>query len=323
MKVLFINFLKWDWSRHLEELREEFPDVEFVEDSEKDSKHLEDAEVIVLYSISQTQLERTEDLKCILIPYTGVNMFPLEELKKRGIIMGNSHGNGKVVAEHALTMTLALLHETVYHHNELKKGFWHRSFRAKDWWTSINGMNCGLLGTGGVGSPLARLLKAFECHTVGFKRSLVDEPPEFFDEVTTDLDQVIEKTDILFICLPGTEETKGMIGRKHLRKMKGGYLVNVARGPIVAEEDLFWALNENVLAGAAMDVWYNYHQGREEPVFPSELGIHELPNVVISPHNSTHSALAVEHDQDQTAENIREYIRTGKPKNLVDLDRGY
>ena len=323
MKVLFINFLKWDWSKYLEALREEFPDVEFVEDTHKDSVHLADSEVMVLYSLSQEQIAKAKELKCVLIPYTGVNMFPLEAFKERGIIMGNSHGNGLVVAEHALTMILALLHEMVYHHNELKRGFWHRSFTSKDWWTSINGMTCGILGTGGVGSHLARMLKAFDCTNIGFKRNPVNELPDFFDEVSTDLDDVVMRSDIIFLCLPGTEETRGMITREHLEMMKGGYLVNVARGPIVAEEDLHWALKEGVLAGAGLDVWYNYHRGREEPVFPSELGIHELPNVVISPHNSTHSGLAVKHDQEQTVKNLREYLKTGKPKNIVDLDLGY
>ncbi len=323
MKVLFVNNLKWDWSTQIEALRREFPDHEFVEDTKRDSEHLADAEVMVVYALSHEQLEKAEKLKCVLIPYTGVNMFDLGAFKARGIVMGNSHGNGRAVAEHAVALALALLNQIPWRQEELRKGYWHRSFSEPDFWPGLTGKRCAVLGTGGVGTHIAGLVKAFDCPTIGYKRSPVSEPMEYFDTVTTDIDTALEQADVVFICLPGTEETRGLISRPRLERMSGKYIVNVARGPIIAEEDLHWALSENVLAGAALDVWYKYSGKQDEPVFPSEFGIHELPNVVISPHNSTHNHLAKDSDLEQTADNIRSFISSGSPVNVVDLDKGY
>ena len=101
--------------------------------------------------------------------------------------------------------------------------------------------------------------------------------------------------------------------------MKGKYLVNVGRGETVNEEALYNALKDGTLSGAAIDVWYNYPGKKAEPVFPSHTPIYELPNVVLSPHKSSHTVEAINAMIDDTFENIRQYILTGKPGNVVRL----
>jgi phosphoglycerate dehydrogenase-like enzyme len=101
--------------------------------------------------------------------------------------------------------------------------------------------------------------------------------------------------------------------------MKGKYLINVGRGDTVNEEGLYNALKDGTLAGAALDVWYNYPGKKEEPVFPANLPIYELPNVLLSPHKSSHTIEAINAMIDDTFENVRSYLLTGKPGNVVKL----
>jgi phosphoglycerate dehydrogenase-like enzyme len=100
-------------------------------------------------------------------------------------------------------------------------------------------------------------------------------------------------------------------------KMNGKYLINVGRGDTVDEEGLYESLKNGILAGAALDVWFNYPGKKKEPVMPSTKPFWELPNVVFSPHKASHVTEAVNAMIDDTIENVRCYIKNNHPKNMV------
>jgi len=212
-----------------------------------------------------------------------------------------------------------LLGRVAEFHNDLRKGKWSRSHDDADLWDSIQDKSVGIVGLGHIGLNIARFVKIFGCRVYGFKKT--DENPDknIIDEVSNNLELIIEKSSIIFMCLPLNSETKNLLNAEILGKMKGKYIINVGRGETISEEGLYNALKDETLKGAALDVWYNYPGKKTEPVYPANKPFWELPNVLLSPHKSSHTISAVNAMIDDTCENIRSYIITGTPKQIVML----
>ncbi len=327
MEVVFLNRLSEHWEPGLSELENEFPGVTFTKDSspEHRAKNLKTADAVVTGKITEEEIKNAPNLKIIFVPFTGLNGFPLQLLKKRNVLISNTHANARFVAEKAVALILALLGRVIEYHNGLKQGNWFRSFDYSDVWQSIQGKTCGILGYGNIGKNISKLLKAFDCRIIGFKKNIHKNiQMEYVDELTNNLREVIDKSNIVFVCLPLNKETKGLLSEKILSTMKGKYLVNIARGEIIDEDALYNALKDGTLAGAALDVWYKYPaKNQTEPVFPANKPIYELPNVVISPHKASNTKEAIQSMIDDTIENIRLYLSTGKPKNPVEKESMY
>jgi phosphoglycerate dehydrogenase-like enzyme len=250
----------------------------------------------------------------------------LDYIKTHGIRISNVHGNARSVAERCIALALSFYGKIIDYHNDLKQFQWH-GYWAKgtlsDTWESIQGKTCTVIGTGEIGKAIARYLKVFDCRTIGFKKRAVTEKPDCFDEITTDLNEALEKGELIFVTLPLTEDTRGMFSAEVLHRLKGKFLVNVGRGLIVDEEGLYRALKEGILKGSGIDTWYNYPEKGEATAKPSKYPIHELPNVILSPHLAGFTPQAAGANIEQTIENIRSYIQTGRAKFEVDPDLMY
>merc|ERR1719464_2287731 len=145
----------------------------------------------------------------------------------------------------------------------------------------------------------------------------------------SELEDLLPRTFALLVCLPGTAETHGLLGRDELRAMpRGGVLVNVGRGSIVDEAALFEALNDGHLASAALDVWYNYPmlqgQGLSSgegvgELRPSRLPFHELASVVMSPHRGQSSDTKARDRVAEVLQLLGTRARTGRLPNRFDL----
>ncbi|HCZ06923.1 MAG: hypothetical protein PWP37_1626 [Thermotogota bacterium] len=326
--ILFLNRLTDYWMENIQKLKEEFPQVSIItyKDVEHPRELLSQANGVVAGHLSKEDLEKAKNLEIIFVPFAGVDMLPMREIKERNIMVSNAHGNARYVAERALTLVLALLGRVVEYHKDLEKGIWH-GFAVgnafEDRWVTLFKRRCAILGLGRIGRELARLLKAFDCTVIGFKRSEPSQPLPYVDRITTDLDQAIEATEIIFVTLPLTPETLHLIDEEILSKMKNKYLVNVGRGRVVKEKALYEALRDGVLAGAAIDVWYQYPEDKEHNVLPSRYPIHTFKNVVISPHISGIVEEAIKANAEETMENIKSWLKTGKPVNQVDPEMNY
>ncbi len=327
MKILFLNKLNTLWVKKIDELRKEFPDVDFISSNNTKNldKHLDDADGIVTIRLSKKQLEKAKNLKIAFLPYAGMDLLPFDELKKKEIIISNSHSNACVVAERALALTLTILGKIIEYHNDLKKGKWHGFWVGKgldDTWTSLFQKSCGIIGAGAIGYHLAKMLKTFNCDVYGYKKNKIDKIPEYYDDMFYDMDKVIEKSEIIYICLPLTNETIGIIDSKKLSKMQDKYLINVGRGVIINESALFEALSKNIIKGAGLDVWYNYPKDNDTG-YPSRYPIHTLPNVVLSPHVAGFTSYAVAENVIETTGNIKNYIKNGNPNTMINIDERY
>jgi len=321
MKILFQHIKMEYWHKKIDELKKDFPDLEFI--FEKTPENLEKIDLYLGGNIFKEDFEHLNNLKAIFVPYSGVNTLPKKEIQERNIVVSNARGNGRVVAERAVAMTLALLGKIPHYHKDLTHGIWHGFTvfeTTEDSWTSIIEKRIGILGTGSIGENIAKYLKPFDCHITGFVRDINKEIKNF-DELSDNLDYVIENSDIIFIALPLTESTRNIINEEKLNKMKDKFLINIARGPVVSEKDLYESIKNGILAGAAIDVWYDYPTRENLYKLPSKYPIHTFENVIVSPHVAGYNSKAVQFSIDATVENIRSYLKTGNPKTPVDLNK--
>jgi phosphoglycerate dehydrogenase-like enzyme len=316
MKILFLSRLSEDWDEYLNKLKEEFPGVEFKinDNPEERINELQNSDAVIAGRLTVEEIESAEKLKAVIVPFTGLNNFPIDIINKKNIKLYNTHANAPYVAEHAIAMALALLGKVVEFENDLKKGIWNRTKESDDMWNSIRNKNIGILGYGHIGKYIAKYLKAFDCYIIGFKRNVDSKSNDYADEISNNIDEVITKSDVLFNVLPLNPETKHIINAEKIAKMKGKYIITVGRGETIQEEAMYNGLKDGILAGAAIDVWYKYPGKSEEPVMPANFPFWELPNVVMSPHKSAHTARAVQAMIEDTCGNIRKFIISEKQK---------
>jgi phosphoglycerate dehydrogenase-like enzyme len=244
-------------------------------------KRLKKCHYIITGSISVDQMDKAVKLKAIFVPYTGLNGLPLDEIKRRGIKVYNTHAHSKYVAEKAVSLTFALTGKVVKFHNKMTMGDWsNRTNINREKWFSMFGKKIGLYGYGHIGKEIHELLLPFGCefHTLDRNRVYNDII------VHHTLEDLIRHVDLLYVCVPYTNNTKNSIGHKELDLLKDKYLVNVGRGNIIIEKELYDALLHRKIRGYASDVWYQYPSRNVPSIFPSVYPIHDLDNVVMSPH---------------------------------------
>ena len=343
----------------IEELRQRHPDHAFVvaRSEEEFERHLETADGIVTAPIPAETLERAAALRIQFIPFAGVNRAPLDYFRERGLVLCNSHGNAPLVAERAVALAMAAAGRVVEFDQDLRRGLWHRRDdpdRPFDYWLSLQGKRVTVLGVGAIGSGIAGLIRPFGGRITGFRRRRRSEvgrtgagsapdrttapsrrapdaahagdaaPTErVFDEITTELEEALRSAELLFVALPLTPESTGLIGERELELLRGGIMVNVSRAQIVEEEPLYRALRDGTLFAAGLDVWYSNPPRFTETTLPSSLPFHELSNVVMSPHAGSHATEGKRLQLEGTIANISAYVSTGTPVKQVDLDAGY
>uniref|UniRef100_A0A7C3N8X5 Hydroxyacid dehydrogenase n=1 Tax=candidate division WOR-3 bacterium TaxID=2052148 RepID=A0A7C3N8X5_UNCW3 len=326
MEVRFAGCKSDYWKGKINQLKEKYPEISFFEiNRDFEKEEIEFTDILITYRLKKEHVEFSKRLKYLFVPYAGLNNFPLQVLKEKNIIVCNSHENTKYVAERAFALTLALLGKIVLFHNDLKKGFWHREGLYKEYWETLRGKKCSIIGAGNIGIDLAKFLKVFNCEIMGVKKRLKNyEKIQNFDLLTDDINKALSFGQIIFLTLPLTKESENLINEKNIYLLEGKYLVNVSRGKIVNEKVLYDSLKNKILKGAALDVWYTYpKEGEENKKLPSNYPIYELDNVVISPHKGAHTREAEEGDIDFTVSNLTNLLEGKDLKNIVDLDKGY
>jgi phosphoglycerate dehydrogenase-like enzyme len=208
------------------------------------------------------------------------------------------------------------------------EGFWRRGDSyAKS--TPLRDRKIGLLGYGAVNSKVHKFLSGFNVDFLVLKRTWNSDeqfPTPVSKYVPEDLGQFLVDTDILVVAAPQTERTIGMIGEKELELLGSeSYLINIARGIIVDEEALYNALKNKTIAGAGIDVWYDYNPEPDvdNRRYPTKFPFHELDNVVLSPHRGA-SPMDDLKRWDEVIENVKRYAE-GYDEfiNEVELERGY
>lgn len=176
----------------------------------------------------------------------------------------------------------------------------------------------GIIGFGGNGRRIAEVLSVFQTRILATDIFPWD-CPTCVEKLgpAEQLDELLPQVDVLILCVPLTPETEGLIDHQALQKMKpGSVLINVARGPVVVEQDLVEALQSNHLHAAGIDV-------TEIEPLPTDSPLWDLENVIITPHVGAQSARRVDDTTDFACDNLRRFLAEEPLENLVDKQLGY
>lgn len=223
--------------------------------------------------IDNDVLDSATNLKMIQRTGVGLDIFNLEELKKRNIPLYVNQGvNAQSVAEHAVLLILACLKKLTVINNNVKNGVWEKQEQGLSTF-ELSGKTVGLVGIGNIGKRVATILNTF-----GAKVLYYDEyAPNCDIAEKVDLETLYAKSDIISLHCPLTDETRAMINQKSISMMKdNAIIVNTSRGPLVNTADLISAIKSGKISFAGLDVY------EEEPVKNDELL--SLDNVITTPH---------------------------------------
>ncbi len=235
-----------------------------------------DGIIVRIGEIDAKVIDASENLRVLSKNGIGVDNVDVAHATAKGIpVVNGRNSNSQSVAEHALGMIIAQLKDFRRLDTSVRAGKWEK---ASYYGTELRGKHVALIGFGGNGRALARLLIPFDVTISAYDPYLDDS--EFFEGVdrANAVDEFISEIDILSIHCPRTSETNGMIDAACFQKMKPtAHLINCARGGIVDEDALVKALENNEIAGAAIDVF-----DIEAP--PTDHPLWQFPNVILSPH---------------------------------------
>ena len=293
-------------------------------------KYAPEVNAIVGWMPPEKLLHEAKNLKLCINPGAGVKhlMKMFTELnKKRKVVLVNGHGNAYFTAQHTVAMLLTLANKILPHHKWLSEGKWRLGDKAAKS-IPLRKKTVGFLGYGHIPKQVHKFLSNFDLDFIALKRLWKKGEGKGLKQkfTTAQLDDFVKQSDILIIALPQTGKTKEMIKLKQLRLLgRDGLLVNVGRGDAVKEEALYKALKENIIAGAAIDVWYDYDPkpDRKGRKYPYHFPFHKLGNTIISPHRAASPFDDLDR-WDDVIENLSR-LAQGKRKflNEVDVKEGY
>ena len=252
-------------------------------------------------------------LKVISNYAVGFDNINIDDATKRGIVVTNTPCDevNEAVAEHTWALILSLTRRIVEADESIRRGAYTGWDPGTFLGTSLKGKTLGIVGLGRIGSMVARRAKGYEMNLLYNKRER-DEKLEIELGIKFEtLENLLSQSDFISLHVPLTDETRGMINKDTLSKMKNGsYLINTARGEIVREDDLIEALKTGHIKGVALDVFEN-----EPKVHPELIG---MENVVLTPHIGS-ATYEVRNKMGDLAFNaIIEVLEGKKPENMVN-----
>ncbi|MEJ7739288.1 MAG: D-2-hydroxyacid dehydrogenase [Chitinophagaceae bacterium] len=253
-------------------------------------------------------------LKYIGVLATGYNVIHTDVAKQKGIVVANVPGYGTTsVVQLTFALLLELCQHVQRHSDSVIEGKWANS---KDWcyWdyplVELSGKTMGIIGFGRIGQQVGDVAAAFGMHIIGTSRTRTDQShrKNFRWAETPEL---LKESDVVSIHCPLFPETKGLINRESLQQMKrSSFLINTSRGPIIVDEDLADALNNDVIAGAGIDVLSAEPPPKDNPLFRAK-------NCIITPHIAWATKEARARLMDMTVNNLSAFL-SGNPVNVVN-----
>ncbi len=255
-------------------------------------------------------IEAADNLKIIGRAGVGVDNIDIDAATKKGIIVVNSpDGNTIAATEHTMAMMLALARNIPQAVAKLKEGQW---LRKEFTGIELRGKTLGILGLGRIGSAIAKRARAFEMDIIAYDPFVSQERAQQIGARLGSIDDVLREADIITVHMPKNKDTIDMINKDAIAKMKDGVrILNVARGGIVNEQDLYDAIVAGKVAGAALDVYV------EEPKTDSPL--FTLDKVVATPHLGASTKEAQINVAIDVAQEISSYLQGGSVRNAVNM----
>ena len=279
------------------------------------AERLGDAEIAVINKtpISKATIDACPDLKAVAVLATGYNVVDYEYAKEKGIPVLNVPVYGTDnVSQFAVSLLLEVCSHIGHHNDSVHAGEWASNV---DWcyWhfpmIEVSGKTAGIIGLGKIGVNTAKILRAMNVNVIAYDAFQSEAGKAVAEYV--ELDELLAKSDFIFLHCPLFPSTRGIINKDNIAKMKdGAILINNSRGPLVVEQDLADALNSGKLAAAAVDVVST------EPIKADNVLL-TAKNCIITPHISWAAREARERIMQTTADNIKAFM-DGAPVNVVN-----
>ncbi len=304
--------------QHIARIQSVWPEAELVDaGQERIAAELPEADIYCGHAKAPVPWEETVRrgrLKWIQSSAAGLDHCLVPSVVGSDITVTSASGVlAKQVADQTLALLLGVLRNLpTYFRAQQKREFVRRPTR------DLHGARVGIIGLGGNGRHLARVLKAFET-TIVATDWFPEQKSPFVDEVlpADAVDELLPRVDALILAAPLTEHTHHMIDARRLRLLpKEAVLINVARGPLVVEHDLVEVLNSGHLWGAGVDV-------TEVEPLPESSPLWDVPNVIITPHVGGQSSTRIDNMTNFFCENLRRYFAGERLANFVDKRLGF
>ncbi len=274
-------------------------------------KIIEDYDGLIVRSatkVTRKIIESAKNLKVIGRAGAGVDNIDLSIAKKNNIIVMNTPGaNANATAEHSVALILSLIRNIPYANSSTHKGNWEKKDIKG---IELSNKTLGIIGFGNVSIQLVKLLKGFNLKIQTFSNSFNDRKNEFPDIKNVDLNELVSTSDIISFHCKSPKDGKPIINIEHMKKMKkNAIIINAARGNVINESDLNDALNDDLIAGAAIDVF------SEEPAKSSIL--FNNPKIILTPHIAASTKEAQINVAIMIANQVSDYLLNNKLVNTV------
>ncbi|MCD4812564.1 phosphoglycerate dehydrogenase [bacterium] len=276
-------------------------------------KIIPDYDALIIRSASKVTLEVLEaakKLKVIGRAGVGIDNIDLAEATRRGVIVMNTpDGNTISTAEHTFSLIMAISRNIPMADKSVKEGKWERK---KFMGTELYGKTLGIVGLGRIGTELAKRAQSFGMKIMAFDPFLTKEKADKLSVKLATLDEITTQADYITVHTPKNKETAGLFSKAQFAKMKKTTrIINCARGGIVNQQDLKEALENGVVAGAALDVFDS------EP--PEDNGLFALGNIVLTPHLGASTEEAQINVGIIMAEQVRDALKGGMIRSAVNI----
>ncbi len=293
--------------------------IHYFHSKEETEQGIGECEVLYGY-IPAPMIKKAEKLRWLHAASAGVDAYLDDSVyaHPESIILTHSNGSyGITISEYMVMMILMLMRRQMEYVHLQEERVWKNVGEIR----SIYGSRVVIVGTGDIGTNLARRLKAMGASKViGIRRTLKAADPAFDSIGTTDhLAEAVVDADVVALCVPATNETNGLLSHRIISRMSPKtFVVNVGRGSAIDQAALTEALKEGRLAGAALDVF------TPEPL-PKDDPLYSLPNVILTPHVSGNMSLSYTSDinVDIFCRNMERYFHGEELHHAVDRKIGY
>ena len=321
-----------DWEK--EKLKKNLPEALLVTEklSLENISRYQNIEILSCFIYSQINkeiIDRLPKLKLITTRSTGFDHIDVNYATSKKILVTNVPEYGsRTVAEHTFALILTLTKKIYQSINQAKNfDFNHENIRSID----LYGKTIGIIGLGKIGFEVLKIAQGFGMKILVFTRNKKQELAQQYHFQYVDLSTLLSQSDIITIHLPLTPETRYLINKNNINLIKkGAYLINTARGGLIETETIVYGLENNILAGVALDVLEEEKELMEETeilsnIYKTQVDFKKLalnhilinhPKVVITPHNAFNSKEALDRILNTTILNIKQFL-IGQPVNLV------
>ena len=277
-----------------------------------------DAEIIVANKapLNEETLKDAADVKLICEFATGYDNVDLAYCKSRGIKVANVvNYSTDAVAQHTFALCFYVLEKLRHYDEYVKSGAYAAQDRFSNFdlpFTELAGKTWGIAGMGNIGKKTAAIAQAFGCRVIFYSASGTSTCTEY---ERVDFDTLLKEADFLSLHCPLSDRTRNLIDIEALKKMKeSAILINVARGPVVNDGDLYEALTKGYIAGAGLDVTGTEPMKDSNPLSR----IKDSNKLIITPHLAWASTEARGRCVSETCRNIEAFLK-GEDRNIVNL----